>query len=550
MSKKIVIVGGVAAGATAAAKARRLDEKAEITIIEKGKYISFANCGLPYYTGGIIEERSKILLHTKKTFSKRFNANVMLETECTGVDRRKKQVICETQAGIVELNYDKLILAPGASMIIPPIEGISDVPFFTMRTVDDADSVKEFIEEKKPETAVIIGGGFIGIETAEAMMHCGIKTTIIEAAPEIMPQFNRVVAQNLREKIENSGITVVCGHFVTKAEENDGKVILSLSNGVSYETDMVFLSTGVRPKIKLAREADLEIAETGGIAVNEKMETSDPDIYAAGDAVEKLNLLTGKKQLLPLAGPANREGRTAGANAVGVEASFPGIIGTSIVGFDGFAAAQTGLTYEQAIAAGFDADYIYTEDADISEYYPGYKFVFMVTVFDKKTKRLLGMSASGKNGVDKRIDTAAVAIQAKMTVEDLQNLEFAYAPQFAAAKDNLNIAGYVAMNKINGNGFLVNPEYYLETASKTDHTLLDVRTVIEYKIGALEGALNVYLNDIRKKIDKIDPSKPVYIYCAVGMRGHQAVRILRQLGYEAYNISGGIEAINRVKKIV
>jgi NADPH-dependent 2,4-dienoyl-CoA reductase/sulfur reductase-like enzyme/rhodanese-related sulfurtransferase len=551
MGKKILVIGGVAAGATAAAKARRTDEDAEITVLEKGKYISYANCGLPYYTGGVIKPRKKILLHTPDTYGTRFNADVLVRTEATAIDRKKRTVTVKDKNGERELPYDKLIIAVGGKTIIPPVKGIEKTPFFTMRTVDDADSVRKFIEKNKPKTAVIIGGGFIGVETAEAMMHCGIKTVIVEAKAEIMPNMPRIAAMNLREHMERKGIDFRLGVFAQEVSESKGKISISLSGGETLKADMLFLCAGVAPDTALAKDCGLEIGSAGGIAVDDTMRTSDKDIFAAGDVVEKLNRVTGKKVLLPLAGPANREGRTAGYNAVtDGDMKFPGVVGTSIVGFDGYSAGQTGITYEQALQAGIDADYVYTEDADIAEYYPGATYIFMMTVFEKKTGRLLGCAASGEKGVDKRLDVASAALYAGLSVFDLENLEFAYAPQFAKAKDNLNIAGFVASNKLRGTGFAVSPEEFREIRKKEKIQILDVRTVKEHDDACVEGSVNIPVNMLREKLNTLDKNTPVYVYCAVGFRGYLAVKMLRNSGFEAYNVSGGMETIARLEKIM
>ncbi|MGE4267364.1 MAG: FAD-dependent oxidoreductase [Deferribacterales bacterium] len=549
MSSKIVIIGGVAAGATAAAKARRTSEDVSITMAEKGRYISFANCGLPYYTGGTIASRNSILLHTKKTFGDRFNAEVMTNTEALSIDPVKKTVLFATEKGQVETPYDKLLIATGAKTFIPKIEGIDTVPYFTMRTVDDADGVKEWIETKKPKSALIIGGGFIGIETAEAMLHCGIKPTVVEALDEIMPNLPRIIAVNLREKMVSDGCEVIIRKYVKKLTQTN-RIHAELSDGTVIDTDLVILCTGVRPATGLAAAAGVTVGERGGILTNERMETNIKDIYAAGDVVEKTNLITGKKVLMPLAGPANREGRAAGCNMAGGDMIFKGVIGSSVVGFNGFVSAQTGLTYEQALAAGFDADYVYTEDVNTSSYYPGHGYIFMMTVFDKKTGRLLGLSACGADGTEKRADEAAVAIYAGLSVYDLEHLEFCYAPPFASAKDNLNIAGFVASNNLRHTGFTVTPEFIYEKIKKGEKLqLLDVRSAPEHKAYAIEGSKHIFVNDVRNNTDKIDRTQPVYVYCAVGFRGYLAVRSLRNLGFEAYNITGGIEAYFRVKKI-
>lgn len=550
MNRKIVVIGGVAAGATGAAKARRTSEEVEITMAEKGRYISFANCGLPYYTGGIIESRNSILLHTKKTFKDRFNVDVMTHTEAIDIDPVKKSVVFSSPDGTFERPYDKLLIAVGAKTFIPKIEGIDTVHYYTMRTVEDADAVKTFIEERKPKNALIIGAGFIGIEVAEAMLHCGIKPVVVEALDEVMPNFPRIVALNLREKMVQEGCEVIIKTYVRKLTQ-DEKITAELSDGRKIETDMVLLCTGVKPSTELALKAGIQLGERGGILTDERMQTNIPDIYAAGDVVEKTNLITGKKMLLPLAGPANREGRTAGTNMAGGDMIFKGVIGSSVLGFQGFVAAQTGLTYEQALAAGFDAEYAYTEDVNTSSYYPGHGYIFMMTVYDKKTGRLLGLSACGAAGTEKRADEAAVAIYAGLTVYDLEHLEFCYAPPFASAKDNLNIAGFVAANNLRSQGFTVSPEAIYDMVKRNEKLqLIDVRTKIEFRGYKIEDSINIYVNDIRNSTDKIDRSRPVYVYCAVGFRGYLAVRTLRNLGYEAYNVTGGIEAYYRVAKLV
>ncbi len=550
MDRKIVIIGGVAAGATGAAKARRTSEDVQITMAEKGRYISFANCGLPYYTGGVIESRNSVLLHTKKTFGDRFNAEVLVNTEAVEIDPAKKTVVFRTPDGMTERPYDKLLIATGAKTFIPNIDGIDTVPYFTMRTVEDADGVKAFIENNKPKTALVIGAGFIGIEVAEAMLHCGIKPTVVEALPEVMPNFPKIVAMNLREKMIEEGCEVIVNTFVKKLEKTDNNISVELSDGRKLATDLVLMCTGVKPDVSLAVSAGVELGQRGGILTDERMLTNVADIYAAGDVVEKTNLITGKKMLLPLAGPANREGRTAGTNMAGGDMIFKGVIGSSVLGFQGFVMAQTGLTYEQALAEGFDADYVYTEDVNTSSYYPGHGYIFMMTVYDKKTGRLLGLSACGADGTEKRADEAAVAIYAGLSVYDLEHLEFCYAPPFASAKDNLNIAGFVASNNLRGIGYTVAPEFILEKMKKNEKPqLIDVRSSLEFKGPKLEGAINIFVNDVRKNTDKIDRSRPVYVYCAVGFRGYLAVRTLRNLGYEAYNITGGIEAYNRAARI-
>ncbi|MGD9807092.1 MAG: FAD-dependent oxidoreductase [Deferribacterales bacterium] len=549
MSEKILVIGGVAAGATGAAKARRTREDLDITMVEKGKYISFANCGLPYYTGGVIEKRASILLHTKQSFGKRFNTDVLTKTEAIAIDPKAKSVLLKTSKGEVERPYDKLLLAVGAKTFIPPIEGVEDIPYFTMRTVEDADGVKEYVLNNKLKDVLIIGAGFIGIEVAEAMLHCELKPTVVEALDEVMPNFPPIVAMNLREKMAEAGCDVIVKTFVKKLENGD-RIKAHLSDGRVVETDMVIMCTGVKPAVDLALTGGVELGEKGGVAVNSRMETNVKDIYAAGDLVEKVNLVTGKKCLLPLAGPANREGRTAGMNMAGGDMEFKGVLGSAVVGFDGFVMAQTGLTYKQALEAGFDADYVYTEDVNRASYFPVHGHIFMMTVFEKKSGKLLGVSACGPDTVEKKVDHAAVALYAGLTVYDFEHLELCYAPPFASAKDNLNIAGFVASNMLRGSGFTVKPEWLLEQVRKNaDIQIIDVRRPEEFENYRVEGAVNIFVNELRENLELIDKTRPVYVYCAVGFRGYLAVRSLRNFGFEAYNVTGGVEAYERLKRL-
>ena len=547
MSEKIVVIGGVAAGATAAAKARRTLESAEITLIEKGNFISYANCGLPYHVSGIIKKRNALLLHTPRTFGRRFKADVKINTEALSINPDEKYVNIRDEEDEYKIDYDKLIIANGAISIIPPIKGIENVNYFSMRTVDDMDNVKKHIEETAPETAVVIGGGYIGIETAEALMHCGLKVTVIEAADHIIPVFPPEVTLRIKDTMTAAGVEVLEKSLVTELKKENGKIKVKLHNGQSLNTDLLMLCTGVKPDTGLAKTAGVKTGTAGGIVVNEKMETSIKDIYAAGDVTEKISRISGASFLLPLAGPANRQGRVAGCNAAGGNLIFPNVVGTSIVGFEDACVAHTGLTYEEALKQGFDADFIYTEDAHRVTYYPDPKYIFLKLVFDRKTSKILGATASGTDGVARRIDILSTAIYAGLTVYDLENLETCYAPQYGAPKDNVNIAGFVASNRLRKIGFGITPQEFLQLPK--DIQLIDVRTRIEFKIEKLDNAVNLYVNELRDKLDKIDASKPVYIYCTVGFRGFIALRILRQLGYEAYNILGGIEAVKRLKKI-
>lgn len=548
MGRKIVIIGGVAAGATAAAKARRVCEDAEITIIEKGSYISYANCGLPYYIGKIIPHKKDIILHNKKSFSSRFNTNILLNTKATFIDPETKKVVVESDEGQKVIDYDKLILATGGKPIIPKIEGLKNVDYFFVRSVEDAEKIIKKIESSK--NALIVGGGYIGIEMAEALYHANIKTTLVEYEKNILPAFPPECSLKIYDEVLKCGIDIRTETALVKVEKLDDKIKCYFSDQKELVVDFLILATGVKPDIELAEKAGIQIGELGGVLVNEKMETSIPDIYAAGDMVEKHSLITGKNVLMPLAGPANKEGRVAGCNAAGGNMTFKGVIGASVVSFNNAVVAHTGLTLKQAIDAGFDAEAIYVENAQHAEYYPNQKFIFLKLVFDKKTGKILGSTASGEEGVARRIDVISTAIYGNLTVFDLENIDLCYSPPHGSAKDVEHMAGYVAANQLRGEGFGITPEYFLEIENGGWHfQLLDVRTRIEYKMYHLENSINIYVNDLRNNLEKLDKNTPIVVYCAVGFRGYLATKILRNLGYKAYNVLGGIEAIKRFKKI-
>jgi NADPH-dependent 2,4-dienoyl-CoA reductase/sulfur reductase-like enzyme/rhodanese-related sulfurtransferase len=553
MQKKILIIGGVAAGATAAAKARRTDESAEITILEKGPYISFANCGIPYYVAGDIKSRDSIILQTPESFKSRYNVNVNVNTEAYRIDREKKLVLARKGEENLEFSYDKLILAPGGIPTVPPIVGLSDVDYFSMRTVEDADRVRKFIEEKKPTSTVIIGGGYIGIEVADAMYRRNLKTTIIEVLDMILPNYPKIIASSLKNVMEENGIEFMLNTTIKKVEKANDKFLITLANGDILETDMLFVSTGIRPNVSLAREAGLNIDSLGAIEVDEFMRTSDKDIYAAGDAVSKLSLITKKKVLLPLAGPANREGRVAGFNAAGGHMRFPGVVGASIVGFDvmfgGYTVAGTGLSYEQAIREGFKAKYVYTINGHHASYYPNAEEIFLQLVFDEENGKILGAFAAGYEDVARKIDAISMAIFKEATVEDLGFVDFCYAPAYGSAKDNINIAGYVAENVRNGNHNCITPEEFIKLYNKEDLQIIDVRSSKEVSLGMLKKAKHIYVDDIRKRINEVDKNRDVYIYCGVGYRGYISAKILKSYGYNVFNITGGYDALQKVIKL-
>lgn len=549
-SRKIVIVGGVAAGATAAAKARRTDETAEITLIEKGPYISYANCGLPYYVGGVIKDRARLLLHTPESFGIRFNTTVLVNSEVTAIHPAEKSVTVATPDGVVTLPYDKLILAVGAETIIPPIQGLPDVPYFTMRTVSDVDAIMDDIVQNGSRSAIVVGAGYIGVETAENLRHRGLAVTMVEARDYVMPLFTPEAGLAVHEALTKKGVQVLTGTVVQSVSRTDGKITAVTAAGEQISADMLFICTGVRPNVSLAKAAGLATGETGAVQVNEQMQTSDPDIYAAGDSVEKLHRITGRKVIMPLAGPANREGRTAGENAAGGSAVFPGVIGTSVVGCFGTVAAQTGLSEEQAAAAGFDVGVSYTEDPSHAEYYPGASYVFLKVIFDKATGRVLGAAASGGDGTEKRIDVLATAILGGLTVYDLENIDLCYAPQFGSAKDPVNLNAFVAANQLRGSIKTIAPKAFLALInSDSSIQYLDVRNKIEYRVKREEGTVQIPLPELRARLNELDRSRPVYVTCAVGMRSYIATRILMQNGFDATLIMGGVEALNRFRTL-
>jgi len=423
--------------------------------------------------------------------------------------------------------------------------------FFMLRTVTQMDNIIENIKAYNPNKAVIIGGGYIGVETAEALINCNLDVTVIEALPYILPGFEPETALKITETMKTSGINIVTGKKATECINSNGRQLIKLDDGTEFEADLLIVSTGVKPDIKLAETAGIEIGILGGIKVNEKMETSIQDIYAAGDVVEKRNIITGKNCLLPLAVPANKEGRTAGCNAAGGELEFNGVIGTSVVSFEDACVARTGLTYEGAKQHGFNPDFIYVENSDHAEYYPNGNFIFLKLIFDKDSGKILGASASGTIGVTRRIDVISTAIYAGLKVTDLEQLEFCYSPPHGSAKDIVNMSGYVASNELRKTGYGVSPQKFLETYNNKDESIkiLDVRTPAEYRQYHHENTENIPLQNLRDNLKNLDKTKVIYVYCAVGFRGYIAAKILRHYGFNAYNILGGLEALKRFKKL-
>ncbi len=556
---KILIVGGVAGGASAAARARRLSEDAEIIMFERGPFVSFANCGLPYHIGGDIQERSKLLLQTPESFLSRFNVDVRVMNEVVSINRQDKTVTIKNlldESEYVE-SYDFLLLSPGAGPIVPPILGLDNPLTHSLRNIPDMDRIIETIQMNKPEHATVVGGGFIGLEMMEAFHQLGIKTSLIEMADQVMTPVDREMAGFAHAEIRDKGVDLKLGvalesvkfvpneHVASfdsgeseKHQHLEGELELTLNNGEKLTTDILIMAIGVRPETKLAQEAGLQIGALGGIYTNEYMQTSDPSIYAVGDAIEEKDFVTGEQTLVPLAGPANRQGRMAADNMLGRKETYQGTQGTAICKIFDLAVASTGKNEKQLKRAGIEYDKVYVHTASHASYYPGAEVVSFKMLFDPQSGKILGAQAVGKDGIDKRIDVMAVAQRAGMTVEQLQHLELTYAPPYGSAKDVINQAAFVANNIIKGDATAI---HYDEIDNLTeDQILLDVRNPGELEsVGYLEGAINIPVDQLRHRMGELPKDKEIVIYCQVGLRGNVAYRQLVNNGYKARNLIGG-----------
>ncbi len=535
---KIIIIGGVAGGATAAARIRRISESAEITVIERGPYVSYANCGLPYFISGEIRKRSQLLLQTPEGFFARYKINVLVETEALEIDLSGKKIKIRNPEGEKWLEYDKCILAQGGNPIVPDLPGANSPNVFKLWTVPDMDRIHEYIEVKKPKTAVVVGGGFIGLEMAEAFHARGLQTTVVELSPQIMATMDKEFGYYIQEKLQSAGIHIESGIGV-KSIIPDSKEV-ELSDGRKISAEVVLFSVGVRPELSLAKSSGLEIAKSGGLVVNEYLQTSDPDIFAAGDMIEVTQKVSGKKIRIPLAGPANRQGRIAGTNVLGGKTPYRGALGTSVVKILDSTAASTGLTEKAAVEAGFDTGVAIIHKDHHASYYPGAEQLTLKLVYDKKTSGILGAQGFGKNGVDKRIDVLAVAIHGKLTLEDLSELDLSYAPPYSSANDPVNLIAFVAENSQSGFSPTVTPARFKEMFSADDSIVLDVRNLGEYAKAHIKGSINIPVDELRFRISEIPQDKKIFVHCKVGFRGHLAVRILLQNGFKkVWNITGG-----------
>lgn len=551
-----LIIGGVAGGATVAARLRRMDEKANIILFERGKYVSYANCGLPYYIGDTINNREKLFVQTAKGFTDRFRIDIRTEQEVTAIRPDKKEVeIKNLSTGETYTEtYDKLVLSPGAEPLRPGIEGIGSKKIFTLRNVPDTDTIKNYVNTENPKRAIVVGGGFIGLEMAENLHDLGIQVDVVEMANQVMAPLDFSMAAIVHRQLTDKGVGLHLEDGVSRFEEKDGGVTVHLRSGKQIATDMVLLSIGVRPETKLAKDAGLAIGERGGIAVNDYMQTSDADIYALGDAVEVRHLVTGQPALIPLAGPANKQGRIVADNIVfGNKKKYPGSIGTSIAKVFDLTVAAAGANAKLLQQNNIPYISSYTHGASHAGYYPGAVPLSIKILFAPENGKLLGAQIVGFNGVDKRIEMLAQVIQRGGTVHDLAELEHAYAPPYSSAKDPVNMAGFVAENILNKKSWIIQWRELAELPADTIR--IDVRTHDEYKLGTIPGFINIPVDELREHLDELPKEKPIVVTCAVGLRGYLAYRILVQNGFKhVRNLSGGYKtwsvATAPIKEIV
>ena len=545
---KVVIVGGVAGGATAAARIRRLDEQAEIVVFERSGFISYANCGLPYYIGGVIEDPEELTLQTPESFFSRFRVSMRVRHEVTAIHPDRKTVsVTNLETGEeFEEGYDKLILSPGAKPTQPRLPGVGLDKLFTLRTVEDTFRIKEYIDRNHPKSAVLAGGGFISLELAENLRELGMEVTIVQRPKQLMNPFDPDMASFIHSEMRRHGVKLALGHTVEGFEEKEVGVDVLLKDEAPLHADMVVLAIGVTPDTQLAKDAELELGIKGSIVVNDRMETSVPDIYAVGDAVQVKHFVTGQDVLLSLAGPANKQGRIAADNICGGDSHYTGSQGSSVIKVFDMTAATTGVNETNAKKAGLDVDTVILSPMSHAGYYPGGKVMTMKVVFEKATYRLLGAQIVGYEGVDKRIDVLATAIRAGIKATELKDLDLAYAPPYSSAKDPVNMAGFMIENIAKG----VLKQWHLADVDTLPRdgsvTLLDTRTVGEFDGGHIDGFLNIPVDELRERLGKLDKSKPVYVICQSGLRSYIACRILAGNGFECYNFSGGFRFYDAV----
>lgn len=547
---KVIIVGGVAGGASTAARLRRLDEHAEVTIYERSGYISYANCGLPYYIGEVIRDQKDLTLQTPESFYSRFRVEAKVNHEVTGIDPSAKSVTVRNLNTGEEFQdyYDKLVLSPGAKAIRPGIPGIDAKNIFTLRTVEDTFRIHEYIKSTGADSAIVVGGGFVGLEAAENLKHLGLDVTIVEAAPQVLSILDSDMVPQVHGLLRESGIRLLLGSGIAAFEKDGDKTVSILASGEKIPADLVLLAIGVVPDTSLADKAGLKTGIKGSLVVNDKMETSVPNIYAVGDAVEVTHYITKDKALVSLAGPANKQGRIVADNIAGGDSRYKGTQGSSVLKLFDMTAAATGINERQAKAAGIDFEKVILSPSSHASYYPGGKVMTMKVLFEKQTNKILGAQIIGFDGVDKRIDVIATAIRAGMKATELAELELSYAPPYSSAKDPVNMAGFVIENLVSGKV----KQFYCEDVAKLPRDgsvfLLDVRTPMEYDGGRIEGFVNIPVDELRGRAREIPKDKTVYVMCQSGVRSYIACRILSGLGYDCYNFAGGYRFYSMVEQ--
>ena len=545
---KVVIVGGVAGGATAAARIRRLDEQAEVVVFERTGYVSYANCGLPYYIGRVIRRQKELTLQTPESFRSRFRVDMRVRHEVESIHPERKTVtVRNLETGeVFEESYDKLILSPGARPSTPGLPEGGMERIFSLRTVEDTLKIREFVDREKPRSCVLAGGGYIGLELAENLRELGLEVTVIQRPRQLLKQLDPEMAAFVHQEMRAKGVILRLGTAVDRFEHEGKQIRVSLKGEEPLLADMVVMAIGVAPDTGLAREAGLELGIKGSIVVNDRMETSVPDIYAVGDAVEVRHFITGDKAVISLAGPANKQGRIAADNICSGSSVYRGSQGSSVIKVFGLTVANTGVSEKQAVDAGIDCDKVYLSPASHAGYYPGGELMTVKVLFEKGTDKLLGAQIVGREGVDKRIDVLATAMRCHMKASELKELDLAYAPPYSSAKDPVNMAGFMIENL---NAGLVK-QFFWDQADGLPRdgsvTLLDTRTVGEYEFDHMEGFLNIPLDELRDRLEELDRTKPVYVVCQSGLRSYVACRILEQQGFESYNLAGGYRVYDAV----
>lgn len=545
-AKKVVIVGGVAGGASCAARLRRQREDLEIILLDRGKYVSFANCGLPYYVGEVITDETKLLVATPELFQERFNIQVRVDTDVLSIDRKRKELsVRDLITGNVKAeSYDVLVLSPGATPIIPPLPGVDLPGIFALRTIPDSRRIRDWITAHDVWSAVVIGGGFVGLEMAENLVHKGLTVTLLELGPQVMPPFDAEMAQPLHDQLRAHGVDLRLGDGAASFETVAGGIKVKTKSGAEITAGLVLLAIGVKPETTLARAAGLQIGPSGGIAVDDQMRTSDPDIFAVGDVVEIKSVPLRRTMLIPLAGPANRQARIAADAIAGKPRLFRGVQGTAVCGVFSLTAALTGESEKSLKAAGHTHyGKVYLHPGHHVAYYPGAKPIFIKLLFDLRDGKLLGFQAVGEEGVEKRVDVVAMALQMGATVHDLEEAELCYAPQYGAAKDPVNVAGMIASNVLRGDLALADWEA-LESGNKI---LLDVRAPEEYASGHVPLAVNIPLPLLRERMHELPKDQEIWVYCAVGQRSYYACRALTQHGFRSRSLSGGFQTYRCIR---